>query len=221
MVENYLKNNLLELWALLHFLMPDLFDSRKGFSEWFHRPIGDIVEGTQEYNKAGFLASDWLKCIPDWEAIRFENLLQHLVARLHKVLRPFLLRRLKSEVEKQLPKKYEHVVYCKLSKRQRILYEDFMCRTDTQDKLHRGGYLGVLAVLMNLRKGEWAAVSTNNVILSVQSSWLTWTSSGRISIFNCSVENSFASFINFYSVTWFGSRIHWTSLAKTSYNRYE
>ena len=34
--------------------MPDLFDSRKGFSEWFHRPIGDIVEGTQEYNKAGF-----------------------------------------------------------------------------------------------------------------------------------------------------------------------
>jgi len=44
----------LELWALLHFLMPDLFDSRKGFSEWFHRPIGDIVEGTQEYNKAGF-----------------------------------------------------------------------------------------------------------------------------------------------------------------------
>ena len=35
----------------------------------------------------------------------------------------------------------------------RILYEDFMCRTDTQDKLHRGGYLGVLAVLMNLRKG--------------------------------------------------------------------
>jgi len=29
-----------------------------------------------------------------------------------------------------------------------------MCRTETQDKLHRGGYLGVLAVLMNLRKGK-------------------------------------------------------------------
>ena len=53
-LKNQTKNNLLELWALLHFLMPDLFDSRKGFSEWFHRPIGDIVEGTQEYNKAGF-----------------------------------------------------------------------------------------------------------------------------------------------------------------------
>ena len=71
-----------------------VFIINSGFSEWFHRPIGDIVEGTQEYNK-------------------------QLVTRLHKVLRPFLLRRLKSEVEKQLPKKYEHVVFCKLSKRQR------------------------------------------------------------------------------------------------------
>ena len=45
-----------------------------------------------------------------------------------QVLRPFLLRRLKSEVEKQLPQKYEHVVKCRLSKRQRFLYEDFMSR---------------------------------------------------------------------------------------------
>lgn len=45
-----------------------------------------------------------------------------------QVLRPFLLRRLKSEVEKQMPKKYEHVVMCRLSKRQRFLYDDFMSR---------------------------------------------------------------------------------------------
>lgn len=45
-----------------------------------------------------------------------------------QVLRPFLLRRLKSEVEKQLPKKYEHVMMCRLSKRQRYLYDDFMSR---------------------------------------------------------------------------------------------
>ena len=46
-----------------------------------------------------------------------------------QVLRPFLLRRLKSEVETQLPKKYEHVIRCSLSKRQRYLYEEFMSRT--------------------------------------------------------------------------------------------
>ena len=45
-----------------------------------------------------------------------------------QVIRPFLLRRLKKEVEKQMPKKYEHVVMCRLSNRQRYLYDDFMSR---------------------------------------------------------------------------------------------
>ena len=48
---------------------------------------------------------------------------------MFQVLRPFLLRRLKNDVEKQMPKKYEHVVLCHLSKRQRFLYDDFMSRT--------------------------------------------------------------------------------------------
>ena len=43
--------------------------------------------------------------------------------RLHGVLRPFLLRRLKAEVEKQLPGKHEHILRVRLSKRQRTLYE--------------------------------------------------------------------------------------------------
>jgi len=46
-----------------------------------------------------------------------------------QVLRPFLLRRLKSEVELQMPKKFEHVIKCRLSKRQRFLYDEFMSRT--------------------------------------------------------------------------------------------
>ena len=48
---------------------------------------------------------------------------------MFKVLRPFLLRRLKLEVEKQMPQKYEHVIRCRLSKRQRVLYDDFMSQT--------------------------------------------------------------------------------------------
>ncbi len=35
---------------------------------------------------------------------------QGIVERLHSVLRPFLLRRLKCDVEKQLPQKKEHVI---------------------------------------------------------------------------------------------------------------
>jgi E1A-binding protein p400 len=47
------------------------------------------------------------------------------------VLRPFLLRRLKADVEKQLPAKIEHVVRCRLSKRQRRLYEEYIDSGDT------------------------------------------------------------------------------------------
>ena len=98
-----LQNNLMELWSLMHFLMPHVFESHKDFKEWFSSPLTSMVEGSAEYNN-------------------------DLIHRLHKVLRPFLLRRLKSEVEKQMPKKYQHEVKCPLSKRQRFLYDDFMSR---------------------------------------------------------------------------------------------
>ena len=74
------------------------------------------------------------------------------VSKLHTLLRPFILRRLKSEVETQLPGKFEHVVYCKLSKRQRFLYDEFMSRASTKEALTSGGYLGVVNTLMQLRK---------------------------------------------------------------------
>lgn len=45
---------------------------------------------------------------------------RYLVSRLHSILRPFLLRRLKRDVESQMPSKYEHVVRCTLTKRQRV-----------------------------------------------------------------------------------------------------
>ena len=73
-----------------------------------------------------------------------------LVERLHTVLRPFLLRRLKRDVERQLPDKFEHVQLCRLSKRQRGLYEEFLA--SRRDTLRGGNVLGVMNVLMQLRK---------------------------------------------------------------------
>ena len=107
--------------------MPHVFESHRDFKEWFSNPLTGMVEGSSEYNAS-------------------------LIQRLHKVLRPFLLRRLKSEVEKQLPKKYEHVVKCPLSKRQRFLYDDFMSRAKTKETLESGNLLSVINVLMQLRK---------------------------------------------------------------------
>eukprot|EP00959_Pyramimonas_sp_CCMP1952_P415291 8701823-Pyramimonas_sp.AAC.1 len=74
------------------------------------------------------------------------------VERLHGVLRPFLLRRLKRDVEKQLPGKHEHIVKCRLSRRQRRLYEEYMASTETASTLGSGNLLGIINVLMQLRK---------------------------------------------------------------------
>ncbi len=77
----------------------------------------------------------------------------NLVSRLHAVLRPFILRRLKKEVEKQLPEKHEHIVMCRLSRRQAELYEEFMSRSSTRVALESGGnFVGMMNVLMQLRK---------------------------------------------------------------------
>ena len=111
----------------MHFLMPSVFGSQSAFREWFGNPLVGMVEGTEEYNA-------------------------QLVERLHKILRPFLLRRLKKEVELQLPTKTESVLMCGLSKRQRALYEEFLSRKDTRDTLSSGRFISVIGILMQLRK---------------------------------------------------------------------
>jgi helicase SWR1 len=131
-----LQNNLQELWSLLYFLMPAGIDGA-GFAELetflnsLKKPADQILDqGRQQL---------------DPEA-------QARVSKLHEVLRPYLLRRLKSEVEKQMPLKYEHVVYCRLSKRQRQLYDEFMGRADTRRTLSSGNYMSIINCLMSLRK---------------------------------------------------------------------
>jgi helicase SWR1 len=74
------------------------------------------------------------------------------VSKLHTVLRPYLLRRLKADVEKELPSKYEHLVLCPLSRRQRFLYDEFMSRAATRDALQSGNYQKIANILMQLRK---------------------------------------------------------------------
>lgn len=132
-----LQNNLQELWSLLFFLMPSGDDGQGGFAALSNfttalaRPANQILDqGRQEL---------------DAEA-------QATVKQLHEVLRPYLLRRLKADVEKQMPGKYEHVVYCRLSKRQRQLYDGFMGRADTRQILAGGNYMSIMNCLMSLRK---------------------------------------------------------------------
>ncbi|XP_068099548.1 E1A-binding protein p400-like isoform X2 [Hyperolius riggenbachi] len=72
--------------------------------------------------------------------------------RLHRSTQPFILRRTKRDVEKQLNKKYEHVLKCQLSNRQKALYEDVMMQPGTQDSLKGGHFVSVLHVLTQLQR---------------------------------------------------------------------
>ncbi|KAK3027834.1 hypothetical protein RJ639_040584 [Escallonia herrerae] len=98
-----LQNNLEELWALLNFLLPNIFNSSDDFSQWFNKPF----EGSGDNSPDEALLSEE------------ENLL--IINRLHQVLRPFVLRRLKHKVENQLPEKIERLVRCEASAYQKLL----------------------------------------------------------------------------------------------------
>ncbi len=42
----------MELWSLMHFLMPAVFSSHSDFKEWFSNPLTGMVEGSQDYNES-------------------------------------------------------------------------------------------------------------------------------------------------------------------------
>lgn len=81
------------LYSISFYRMPHVFRSRKEFSYWFSNPMNSIVDGTANRN-------------------------DDLIGRLHGIIRPFVLRRMKKDVEKQMPGKFEHIVKCTLSRRQ-------------------------------------------------------------------------------------------------------
>ncbi|KAL1201375.1 Chromatin structure-remodeling complex protein SYD [Cardamine amara subsp. amara] len=98
-----LQNNLEELWALLNFLLPNIFNSSEDFSQWFNKPFQSNGENSAE---EALLSEE-------------ENLL--IINRLHQVLRPFVLRRLKHKVENELPEKIERLIRCEASAYQKLL----------------------------------------------------------------------------------------------------
>lgn len=95
-----LQNNLSELWSLLNFLLPDIFNDLDVFQKWFDD--SEIVEDSAD-------------------AESNENRVS-IVSNLHSILRPFLLRRLKVDVEKELPPKKEYIINCNMSPLQMKYY---------------------------------------------------------------------------------------------------
>ncbi|RAK76119.1 putative SNF2 family helicase/ATPase [Aspergillus fijiensis CBS 313.89] len=117
-----LQNNLHELWALLNFLLPDVFGDSEAFDQWFSSQDADQ---------------------------------DTVVQQLHRVLRPFLLRRVKNDVEKSLLPKKEINLYVPMSEMQvkwyqKILEKDIDAVNGAAGK--RESKTRLLNIVMQLRK---------------------------------------------------------------------
>eukprot|EP00567_Pseudictyota_dubia_P012407 CAMPEP_0197443846 /NCGR_PEP_ID=MMETSP1175-20131217/9482_1 /TAXON_ID=1003142 /ORGANISM="Triceratium dubium, Strain CCMP147" /LENGTH=1531 /DNA_ID=CAMNT_0042974537 /DNA_START=443 /DNA_END=5038 /DNA_ORIENTATION=+ len=119
-----LQNNLHELWALLNFLLPDIFSSAEQFDEWFNLEIDDAEA------KKG------------------------MISQLHNILRPFMIRRLKVDVAKGLPPKTETLIMVGMSRMQKALYKKLLLRDieSIAGKTTSKNRTAVLNIVMQLRK---------------------------------------------------------------------
>ena len=127
-----LQNNLHELWALLNFLLPDVFSSSEQFDEWFNLDVDD------------------------------KEAKERIISQLHKLLRPFMLRRLKADVEKTLPPKSETILFTGMSEAQKAIYKNILLRdidilnssglTSTTKQDSAGSRTAILNIVMQLRK---------------------------------------------------------------------
>jgi len=133
-----LQNNLTELWSLLNFLLPDIFDDLSSFQSWF------------DFSSINETGSQRLIIEKEQQ--------NQIVTKLHQILRPFLLRRVKEDVEVDIPKKQEKVVYTKLTEIQQKYYQAVVSKTlpdilsEQAIKQLRNKGTGLQNMLMQLRK---------------------------------------------------------------------
>ncbi|KAK4346829.1 hypothetical protein RND71_033168 [Anisodus tanguticus] len=131
-----LQNNLAELWSLLNFILPDIFSSHDEFESWFD------LSG---------------KCNNEAEKEEMEEKRRaQVVAKLHAILRPFLLRRMKVDVEQMLPRKKEILLYATMTEYQKKFQEHLINRT-------LEGYL-----LENVSTGNGFKGKLNNLMIQLR-----------------------------------------------------
>lgn len=109
-----IQNSMQELWALLHFIMPSLFDSHDEFSDWFSKDIESHAQSNTKLN-------------------------EQQLKRLHVILKPFMLRRIKKNVQSELGDKVEIDLFCDLTNRQKKYYQMLKSQISIMDILDNSG----------------------------------------------------------------------------------
>lgn len=121
---------------MLNFCSPAIFDDLRVFQAWFG--FRNIGKETQVDEIIG------------------DEQQERIVSKLHEILRPFLLRRLKRDVLLKMPPKLEIVLYCGMSHLQREYYvhvqENTIREALTELGIERAQEMSQINMLMNLRK---------------------------------------------------------------------
>jgi ATP-dependent DNA helicase len=131
-----LQNNLGELWSLLNFLLPDVFHSLENFESWFDFASSVGQEGA------------------DQEILAREQR-NNVISKLHGILKPFLLRRVKSDVETSLPGKMELILYASMTEKQKEINQQLRDKTLASSMKSKGGNPSTATLnnmLMQMRK---------------------------------------------------------------------
>jgi superfamily II DNA or RNA helicase len=124
-----IENSVSDLWSIMDFLMPGYLGHHESFRRHYETPIA--AGGT------------------------FAEVAQK---KLRRKLHPFLLRRLKREVAKDLPPRIDRVAYCTLSTDQKMVYKELLAqsRREITDLVNKQGFnrsrMQILKTLMRLRQ---------------------------------------------------------------------
>ena len=120
-----IQNSLQELWSLLNFLLPSIFNSVTNFEEWFNAPFADRSDVSLTDEEELLIIHRLHHVSVGSLFLCFLVLLDFLVL-IHcldsQVIRPFILRRKKDEVEKYLPGKTQVILKCDMSAWQKAYY---------------------------------------------------------------------------------------------------
>ena len=127
-----IMNDLKELWSICDFVFPGRLGTLAAFEQEFADPI----------RKGGYSNASPMQA----------QLAYRCALVLKDLIEPYLLRRLKKDVKEvsRMPSKTEHVLFCRLSLRQRSLYESYL-RSDEISKVMRGS-TNLLGAITMLRK---------------------------------------------------------------------
>jgi SNF2 family DNA or RNA helicase len=140
-----IENNLTELWSLFRFINPGLFGSLQQFTKRFVQPIENANASKESANK---------KSEQDNE--KNKSNINDANEALRKIIAPFMLRRLKTNVLTELPSRTEINIRVELSEEESALYEairqkaiENLMATDEKAGQKR---IKVLAEIMRLRR---------------------------------------------------------------------